>query len=310
MIKMTPYHQDESRWDAFIESSHNGTFLHSRRYLNYHGNRFEDQSLIALDHHGRWAALFPAARDPDDPHTVTSHPGITFGGIIYGHKLSGPSLLEAIEATCNFYAESGYKRLRYRTIPHIYHRQTAEDDRYALAHLGASIYRCDLLSLVSLSDPIKSQVASKAHRAGIAIQIGGQALPEVWHILQVNLAQHHGATPVHTLSEIQNLFTRFPDRLQCLAGYYEGELVAALVTYNFGAVTKLQYSTATDLGRRINATTALIVSAISIARHGGCAWFDLGSSHKNDGTINEGLYRFKRQFATSSVAQEIWEIPL
>jgi hypothetical protein len=33
-------------WDDLVARSVNGTMLHTRRYLSYHGDRFRDRSLL------------------------------------------------------------------------------------------------------------------------------------------------------------------------------------------------------------------------------------------------------------------------
>src|SRR5271163_4756271 len=62
-------------WDGLIADSTAGTILQTRRFLSYHGNRFEDASLCVWD--GRTlVGVLPAARDSRDERTVVSHPGI------------------------------------------------------------------------------------------------------------------------------------------------------------------------------------------------------------------------------------------
>ena len=55
-------------------------------------------------------------------------------------------MIGALETIASHYKSLGYKRLRYKIIPHIYHRMPTEDDKYALFRLGA---RCLPGGLVS-----------------------------------------------------------------------------------------------------------------------------------------------------------------
>jgi len=75
--------QDEQDWDAFIAKSAQGTFLQTRRFLSYHGDRFEDCSLLFKDDKERIRAVLPAARSLSDPETVVSHPGTTYGALLH-----------------------------------------------------------------------------------------------------------------------------------------------------------------------------------------------------------------------------------
>lgn len=70
---------DFNEWDRLVDESWNGTFLHKRRFLAYHGERFTDVSLIIEDDKGQLIGVFPAAIDPADPNRVVSHPGSTYG---------------------------------------------------------------------------------------------------------------------------------------------------------------------------------------------------------------------------------------
>ena len=38
--------RDAEAWDALVAAAPGATFLHSRRFLSYHGNRFQDASLV------------------------------------------------------------------------------------------------------------------------------------------------------------------------------------------------------------------------------------------------------------------------
>jgi hypothetical protein len=52
--------QDAEAWDKLVVESWNGTFLHQRRFLSYHGDRFQDLSLIIED---VWSTVDPC-REP------------------------------------------------------------------------------------------------------------------------------------------------------------------------------------------------------------------------------------------------------
>lgn len=54
--------KNENEWDKFVlEESINGTFLQSRRFLNYHPvGRFEDCSLMIFDEKNNLCAVIPA----------------------------------------------------------------------------------------------------------------------------------------------------------------------------------------------------------------------------------------------------------
>ena len=61
MFKLIEYSNEfENIWDNFIYASNQGTFLHTRRYLNYHNDRFIDKSLL-IKLNNKIIAVFPSA---------------------------------------------------------------------------------------------------------------------------------------------------------------------------------------------------------------------------------------------------------
>ena len=136
---------DAERWDTLCAEAHGATFLHTRRFLSYHGERFTDRSLIFEDG-ARWLGVLPAAQSLSQPDHVVSHPGITYGGLLHGGALRGEAMLNALQAASQHYADAGYAGWLYKPVPHIYHHAPAQDDLYALFRLGAKRVRCDLSS--------------------------------------------------------------------------------------------------------------------------------------------------------------------
>lgn len=81
--------KDEKKWDDFVmEKSINGTFLQTRRFLNYHPkDRFVDESIIIYNKKNNIAAVCPACLIEEDGKRIFfSHKGTTFGGIITDKK--------------------------------------------------------------------------------------------------------------------------------------------------------------------------------------------------------------------------------
>src|ERR1700730_17163182 len=96
-MKVIKFSDDQSYlWDEFLKSCPMATFLHSRKFLSYHENRFKDESLIVTDDDGSWLGVFPSAVDNADSSQIISHPGITYGGLVHNGKLISESMLEAL----------------------------------------------------------------------------------------------------------------------------------------------------------------------------------------------------------------------
>jgi len=158
-------------WDAFCNGAANATFLHTRRFLSYHGERFNDLSLLVMDT-GKLIGVFPAAQALSDPELVVSHPGITYGGLAHQGKLAGNRMIEALGAIVGHYAKAGYRRLQYKPLPFIYGTMPAQDDLYALFRLGAQRVRCDLscsIDLVAARRPLSERRRRGLKKAQAAV---------------------------------------------------------------------------------------------------------------------------------------------
>ncbi|MCI0457812.1 MAG: hypothetical protein L0Z62_12660, partial [Gemmataceae bacterium] len=118
----------QPEWDDFVQLSKNGTFLVLRGYMDYHRDRFADHSLMVRDE-GKLLAVLPAHAEGT---ALVSHGGLTYGGFISGDDMKASLMLDAFEATADYLRARGFVRWLYKTVPHIYHRHPAEEDRYAL----------------------------------------------------------------------------------------------------------------------------------------------------------------------------------
>lgn len=315
-MQIRPYTDaDCSRWDEFCNDSYMATFLHSRRFLLYHGQRFCDLSLILEDDNGQWLGLFPAALHPDQPDTVVSHPGITYGGVLHRGMLCGEDMIEALQTICNHYAETGFSRLIYKAIPNIYQQAPAQDDLYALFRLRAQRTRCDLSCAIDFGHRLKvserrRRSYKKALRSDPEITSGIENASPFWDILKDNLLRRHGAQPVHRLDEIQWLAERFPQEIRFLVARVDGRVEAGVVMFLTPMVHHMQYIAASELGYQYCLLDAVFADCIENARNVS-RYLNFGISTENQGLeLNQGLYDFKSEFGAGSVVHEFYEIEL
>jgi hypothetical protein len=301
-------------WDDLVARSCNGTMLHTRRFISYHGDRFRDCSLMLEDRRGRVVGVFAAAEDPTEPEMVVSHPGLTYGGIVHDGTVCGASMIAALEEITGHYHNLGYRRLRYKVVPTIYHSSPADDDLYALFRLGARRYRCDLSAAIDLTnrgrlEHGRAQRRRRAEAAGVSTQEGWETITAFWGLLDEHLARRHGASPVHSLDEIRLLHDRFPDQVLLLAAKIDKVLVGGTVLFSAGPVLKMQYTATTEDGRATCATDLIIEHAIDLARRRGSRYFDFGTSTFDDGrTLRRDLYQFKTSFGAGGVVYDHYEL--
>ena len=126
IVRYTSAHHDE--WNKFVAASKNGTFLFDRRFMDYHADRFEDCSLM-IYRRGVLYALLPANIKGE---VLTSHGGLTYGGLVMSDKCTAKGVQEAFEAINDYLRVIAVRKVVYKAIPWIYHQQPAEEDLFAL----------------------------------------------------------------------------------------------------------------------------------------------------------------------------------
>lgn len=304
---------DADAWDALVRASVNGTFLHTRRYLGYHGDRFADASVVVRDARGRLTGVLPAARDPGDASVVTSHPGITYGGLVHDGSIRGEAVIDVLREAAAIWRESGFATLRYKAVPYVYHRVPAGDDLYALFRLDARRYRCDLSATLDLGEPPRHnrnrrRNLDNARAAGVRVVSGHEHLSAFWPVLTANLRDRFGVDPVHSLAEIETLAALFPDEIECQAVLLGDDLVGGVVLYKTPRVVHPQYSAASPRGREVWALDAAFAAGIEAARAAGARYYDFGNSNEQGGRVlNTSLYAYKVAHGGGGVPYEFYE---
>lgn len=288
---------DAARWNDFVAQSRTGTFLHDRRFMEYHADRFEDHSLL-IEEGGELVAVLPANLKAG---VLTSHGGLTYGGLLTGPGLTAAQMVGIVGALIRWLRDAGVTALHYKAVPHVFHRLPAEEDIYALHQAGARLVRCDLGAVIDLQAGLglaksKRQGARRAEKAGLVVSEVTDFGP-FWQILEARLADAHDASPVHSPVEIATLHAAFPDNIRLfVAGHTPDRPEAGVVIFDCGTAVHAQYMASTESGRRdggLDAILAHLIRAVfSDRRH-----FSFGISTTDGGReLNVGLARQKEMF--------------
>ena len=139
-LSILPYTaEQQERWDHFVmEQSANGTFLQTRRFLNYHpAGRFRDDSRMIF-HKQELVAVCPAADGTiDGRRAFRSHPGSTFGGLVVAPALQrAPKLVELTAALNDQLRADGYEMAELKQTSALFSRQPDDGLEYALYQQG------------------------------------------------------------------------------------------------------------------------------------------------------------------------------
>lgn len=318
-FELQPYHaSNEAAWNALVAASPNGTFLHDRRFMGYHADRFDDASLL-VERRDKLVAVLPANRLGD---RVVSHAGLSYGGLVLADTMGAQALWALLQALQAHWRAQGVTELLYRTVPSIYHRLPCEGDRWALWRCGAQTVRRDALSVIGPTPahwpPGRRRAITRATRQRAELSlVSHQGAPAesvddwaaFWAVLDRELQARHGSRPVHTLAEIGLLAARFPAEIGLRVARWNGEVVAGLVLFDTPTVSHLQYMAADAQGRRCAALDLLLEQSIAAAQ-ANAKWFDFGHSSEDHGrSLNTGLAFYKESFGASTVVHDHYLLP-
>jgi hypothetical protein len=301
----------KTAWDEFVHGAKNGTFLFCRDYMDYHADRFVDHSLL-IEREGAPLALLPANASDG---VLQSHGGLTYGGLIVGDGMTTALMGEVFTAIAEHAANSGFTSLFYKTVPAIYHRRPAEEDRYALFRAGAELVRRDVLSVLApaAGEPRQQRrrrALGKAAKSGFTV-VEDIDFSTFWPVLEALLGTRHGTAPVHTLDEIERLHRHFPSHIRLFtARGGAGVIQAGAVIYESARVAHVQYMATTEEGRRSGALDLVLAHLIDEV-FATKPWFDFGISNEDDGRVlNEGLIDFKEGFGGRAVVHDFYRLDL
>jgi hypothetical protein len=302
-------------WDGCVKKSSQGTFLHLRSFIDYHGARFIDKSLLIYESQ-KCVGVLPAAIHPNDPLLLVSHPGITYGGLINFGSIKGKEMVDVFRLVMLHYKKLGFNKLVYKPVPIFYHKKISQDDIYALSTLGASQSKCSLSSLIDLRSVIKLKELRKrslklANSSRLSVSADIANLKEAWFIIENNLLSRHQAIPVHSFNEISLLFSRFPNNINLVTAHRENKVIAAIITFETETTIHTQYIGSNAEGRNFCAIDFLMDYLVEKGRAQQINWLDFGTSEGlSPGELNHNLYAFKFSFGGSSCLHLTYDLDL
>lgn len=300
-------------WNRFICTSKNGTFLFNRDYMDYHSDKFEDNSLLVY-RKGKLFAILPANKNGD---TLYSHQGLTYGGFLLSEKAFTIDVVKIFRLMNDQLKNAGFRSVIYKPTPYIYHRVPAQEDLYALFTLkNLNIIGRNISSTIFQEQKIKfiesrKSGIRKAKNKGLSVFESGD-YSSFWKILEDNIKSKYGVEPVHTEAEIRLLVSRFPENIKLfLVKSDKGEVLGGTVIYIANSnVVHTQYISANIQGKEDGALDLLFDFIINDVF---CSYpiFDFGQSTEDMGRIlNESLIFQKEGFGGRGVIYDIYKYDL
>ena len=310
-VHVVAYASEHRRqWDDFVRAAKNGHFMFVRDYMEYHADRFPDASLMFYDASERLIGLLPAtARDG----VVSSHAGLSFGGVVSDANMKAELMLRLFAAMCEALRQRGMREMIYKPVPHIYHQVPAEEDLYALFRFGARLIRRDVSATIGKTRlPVSKGRAWMLKQAGkhdLAVQPSDD-FASFMAIEEQLLRTRHNARPTHNAQELAMLAGRFPENIKLFAASRGTTMLAGVVIYETSRVAHTQYIGASEEGRECGALD-LIFRYLIEDRYAATDHFDFGTSNEDNGRyLNEGLIKNKESYGARATVCDWYALDL
>ena len=303
--------EDKELWNSFVSKARNATFLFDRNYMDYHVDRFDDNSFMFY-HKGKLKAVLPANVAGD---TLYSHQGLTYGGLLLDKKATVEDVLECFDSLNSWLRENGISKVVYKALPWIYQQYPSEEDLYALTwKCKAQLISRNIASTIVIDNKLKFAESRKSgirKALSLNIEVGeSNDVDGFWHVLEDNLGNRYNAKPVHTANEMKLLMSRFPNNIRLYVAKMNGEIVGGTLIYVTPQVVHTQYISASVEGKKHGALDLLFDYIINKV-YANCRYFDFGKSTEQGGAyLNEPLIFQKEGFGGRGVCYDWyqWEL--
>lgn len=294
------------KWNKFVEDSTNGTLFHRLDFLDYHQDRFTQNTHHILFFKGEAiVAVMPMAIFSYGDLKVAKSPyGGSFGGLVLRANVSLSESQALIAALIDYCIGESIASLEMVTAPNLYTDGNFENIEYSLLAGGFELSAADLFSIVRLPETLETLWNRFQGRARSTIRkyentfkiIENVTVDQFYPILMQDKARHN-SNPTHSLEELTFLKEKFPDQIIIdIAEHETGALAGVCYFRNRKTIDSTFYMAQEDKAVGLNGTNILVYIGMQRAIKNNCSWFDFGSSTFGYNVDNYGVSKFKESF--------------
>ncbi|WP_040251528.1 hypothetical protein [Psychroserpens mesophilus] len=300
----------KQQWDEFVATSKNATFLFQRDFMEYHQDRFEDYSLMIFNTNKLFAVM-PANKNGNK---ICSHQGLSYGGLVLSKDCKFEHVLSAFETLLKFLNGKGFSNLELKLLPKIYHKLPGDEIDYLMFKTKAEIIRRDVSAVIDMLNPLKIKSSNrirnlkKARLNHIEVRESMQLDSFFNEILIPNLQEQHEALPVHSVAEITELKTKFPNNIRQFNAYYQNDIIAGVTVFETEQVAHAQYISTINSKKEFAGLDA-IFDALVHTFFKNKRYLSFGISNENQGQhINRGLLKWKESFGARVISHDFYNV--
>ena len=261
---------------------------------------------------GCLVGVLPAVRDEVPGHMrLRSHPGATYGGLVFGVGERFHRIHAMVGAIVEFARTGGFRRIEcLRVTPKPYCRVASNELEMGLHLNGFVPFRRELTCGLPVADDLSAILSAqtlwsvrRAEREGVSISFS-EDWESFWRLLEGTLGSRHGAKPTHTLGEILDLKKRCADEIHLLVAMKDGRMISGMVVFACNVRAIYTMYIAMDYNySKLQPNYLCLARLIEWAARRGHSYLDIGVCTEGEG-INWGLYAFKEKFGCGGYFRE------
>ena len=279
--------------------------------MDYHSDRFEDFSVLIYKNESP-VGLIPANRSKN---TVYSHQGLTYGGLLL-ENFDAMFSKEIMEAVKTFYKNNGVTDFQLKSFPSSYPQFQSTLPFSFFKNPKTKMIMTHKSLAIDFSKEVKFHKTKLKHQRkglerGLKILLDNDFKTFWTEVLTPMLKERFQTKPLHSLEEIEQLHSFFPNKILQYNVYLDDKILGGITVYNKGSVVKSQYSATTLEGQKNYAIDVLFLYLIEHFKNSGAQFFCMGTVTTKDTLgYSPGLLKQKLELGCDIYDQQIINFPL
>ena len=309
-MKIIRYTEEyRSQWEEFVSCSKNGTFHLSRNFIDYHGTKFIDHSLLAFDEDKLVGVLAMNESGKD----VFAHQGLTYGGWVLSQNIRLDEFHELFKNFLKYLSTQGSETLHYKTIPYMYHQVPSQEDLHMM-HLAGAVCNGQHVNPVIIPSKVpkfqerRARGMKKALKEDVRIETSENI--DAYYSIVEDLLKAYNSKPAHSREEIIDLKNRFPNEIILNAAFVGNEMCGGILCFETPNCVRFQYIASTLEGKEKGALDLLFATLIQ-ETYSKKNFIDFGTSTNDQGaSLALGISQQKEGFGARTSVQPIYTLAL
>jgi hypothetical protein len=308
---------NKEEWDAFIDSSNNGTMFHKQQFLDYHPEEKFDFYHLMFYQNDKLIAALPGGIS-NNGNTFWSPVGASYGSIVTD-DIHFETALEIVDSFMEFCKQKGFRDTYLIPAPLVYSHNYNQHIEYAMLYRKFDFELHYISHVIDLKrgkdflqhfDKTARKTVRKILRENEIIIKESNDYNSFNEILIENKARHN-VKPTHSLDDMLKLQELMPESLRLNMVYYKDEPIAGSwlffpnkkVVLCFYNMLKYEYENQKPI-------YLIMYETIRKAIEEGYEWVDIGVSQDTSAedpmTPSLGLIHFKERFDSRGILRSTY----